>query len=73
MVRLYGEQEDIEYDKVKDFHSSSLDDDYNTIYRTKEEFISFFEKLNYNGIEMYGMFMDTNEHDDYHVSSYVLK
>ena len=47
MVRLYGEKEDIEYDKVKDFHSSSLDDDYNTIYRTKEEFISFFEKLSF--------------------------
>lgn len=58
---------------LKDFYSSSLEDDYNAIYRTKEEFLSFFDKLNYKEIKTYDMFMDTNVHDDSHVISYVLK
>lgn len=58
---------------LKDFYSDSLEDDYNAIYRTKEDFLDFFNKLNCNEIDTYDMFMDTNVHDDSHVISYVLK
>ena len=58
---------------LKDFYSDSLEDDYNAIYRTKEDFLKFFDKLNYNEIKTFDMFMDTNPHEDSHVISYVLK
>ena len=58
---------------LKDFYSDSLDDDYNAIYRTKEDFLKFFSKLNCNKIDTYDMFMDTNTYEDSHVISYVLK
>lgn len=58
---------------LKDFYSNGLEDDYNARYRTKEEFLSFFDKLNFNEIETYDMFMDTNVHEDSHVISYVMK
>ena len=58
---------------LKDFYSDSLDEDYNAIYRTKEDFLNFFSKFNCEEVVTYDMFMDTNTHDDSHVISYVLK
>lgn len=58
---------------LKDFYSEDLDEDYNAIYRTQEEFLEFFEKLNYNELETYDMFMDTNVRKESHVISYILK
>lgn len=58
---------------LKDFYSDSLEDDYNAIYRTKKDFLDFFNTLNCNEIDTYDMFMDTNVHEDSHVISYVLK
>ena len=58
---------------LKDFYSDNLEDDYNAIYRTKKEFLNFFNKLKCNKVDTYDMFMDMNTHEDSHVISYVLK
>ena len=46
---------------LKDFYSDELDADYNAIYRTENEYMEFFQKLNCNEINSYDIFMELNE------------
>ncbi len=49
---------------LKDFYSDGLDADYNAIYRTEEEYLEFFEKLNYNKITSDDIFSDLSDHSE---------
>ena len=49
---------------LKDFNSDGLDADYNAIYRTEDEYLEFFEKLNYNKITSDDIFSDLSDHSE---------
>lgn len=49
---------------LKDFYSEGLESDYSAIYRTKDEYIEFFEKLNCNEIRTGDIFENLSDHSE---------
>ena len=49
---------------LKDFYSEGLETDYSAIYRTKDEYLEFFEPLNYNKVSTDYIFTDLSDHTE---------
>jgi len=49
---------------LKDFYSEGLESDYNAIYRTEDEYVEFFEKLNCKNIRTGNIFEELSHHSE---------
>lgn len=49
---------------LKDFYSEGLESDYNAIYRTEDEYIEVFKKLNCDNILSEDIFKDLSDHTE---------
>ena len=49
---------------LKDFYSEGLESDYNAIYRTEDEYIEVFKKLNCDNIRSEDIFKDLSDHTE---------
>lgn len=58
---------------LKDFYSDGLEADYNAIYRTKDEYLEFFENLNYNKIFADDIFKDLSDHSETNYMFFVIE
>ena len=59
---------------LKDFHSEELEVDYNAIYRTEEELLEFFKKIeNISSIEKSFIYNELNDFDETSYKYFILK
>lgn len=59
---------------LKDFYSEELEVDYNAIYRTENELIEFFEKIdNISSIDKSEIYRDLNDFDETSYKYFILK
>ena len=58
---------------LKDFYSDELEADYNAIYRTKHEYLDFFEKLDYNEIITHSIFDDLNKRSETGYMAFIIR
>ena len=49
---------------LKDFYSEGLESDYNAIYRTEDEYIEVFKKLNCDNIRSEDIFKELSDHTE---------
>lgn len=49
---------------LKDFYSEGLESDYNAIYRTEDEYVEVFKKLNCDKIFSDDIFKDLSDHTE---------
>lgn len=47
---------------LKDFYSEELESDYNAIYRTENEYLEIFKKINHTSILVEDLYQDINQH-----------
>jgi ubiquinone/menaquinone biosynthesis C-methylase UbiE len=58
---------------LKDFYSEGLESDYSAIYRTEQEYLDIFEKLNCNEIITDFIFEDLSDHSETKYRFFVVK
>ena len=58
---------------LKDFYSEGLEVDYSAIYRTKDEYLEFFEPLNYNSVIVDNIFTDLSDHSETNYKFFVFE
>ncbi len=58
---------------LKDFYSEGLEVDYSAIYRTKDEYLEFFEPLNYNSLIVDTIFDDLSDHSETDYKFFVME
>ena len=58
---------------LKDFYSEELEADYNAIYRTVDEYLAFFEKLNCNEINTCSIFDESNKRSETGYVAFIMK
>lgn len=58
---------------LKDFYSDGLESDYSAIYRTENEYLEFFKKLNCNEMRTGHLFDDLSNHSETNYMFYVIE
>lgn len=58
---------------LKDFYSEGLESDYNAIYRTENEYLEVFKRLNYDRILSDDIFKDLSNHEETKYKFFVIE